>query len=77
MTKHLMKTIDLIGLLQATSCELVEQIQLLPGGITAVMNELKAILNLDSKTVAGKPLAKVIAEGRNNDREVLLKKING
>jgi dihydroxy-acid dehydratase len=41
------------------------------GGISAVMKELKGLLNLDSKTVAGKPLAEVIAEGRNNDKEVI------
>jgi dihydroxy-acid dehydratase len=41
------------------------------GGIPAVIKELKGLLNLDAKTVAGKPLAEVIAEGRNNDKEVI------
>lgn len=41
------------------------------GGIPAVMKELKALLNLKAKTVSGKTLAEVIAESRNNDKEVI------
>jgi len=41
------------------------------GGISAVMKELKGILNLKVKTVSGKPLAEVIAEGKNNDEEII------
>jgi dihydroxy-acid dehydratase len=41
------------------------------GGISAVMKELKGLLNLKAKTVSGKPVAEVIAEGRNNDKEVI------
>ncbi len=41
------------------------------GGIAAVMKELKGLLNLDSKTVSGKPVAEVIAASRNNDKEVI------
>ena len=41
------------------------------GGIAAVMKELKELLNLDSKTVSGKSVAEVIANSRNNDKEVI------
>jgi dihydroxy-acid dehydratase len=41
------------------------------GGISAVMKELKGLLNLKAKTVSGKPLAEVIAESRNNNKEVI------
>jgi dihydroxy-acid dehydratase len=41
------------------------------GGITAVMKELKGLLNLKVKTVSGKALGEVIADSRNNDEEVI------
>ncbi len=41
------------------------------GGISAVMKELKELLNLDLKTASGKSVAEVIAESRNNDKEVI------
>jgi dihydroxy-acid dehydratase len=41
------------------------------GGISAVMKELKTLLNLKVKTVSGKALAEVIATARNNDEEVI------
>ena len=41
------------------------------GGIPAVMNELKELLNLKAKTVSGKSLAGVIADSRNHDKEVI------
>jgi dihydroxy-acid dehydratase len=41
------------------------------GGIAAVMKELKELLNLKTKTVSGKPLAEVIAESRNRNKEVI------
>ena len=41
------------------------------GGIAAVMKELKELLNLKAKTVSGRPLAEVIAESQNNDKEVI------
>jgi dihydroxy-acid dehydratase len=41
------------------------------GGISAVMKELKELLNLKAKTASGKSAAEVIAESRNNDKEVI------
>ncbi|MBA7612060.1 Dihydroxy-acid dehydratase [subsurface metagenome] len=41
------------------------------GGISAVMNELKKLLNLKVKTVSGKALAEVIADSQNNDKDVI------
>jgi dihydroxy-acid dehydratase len=41
------------------------------GGISAVMEELKGLLNLESKTVSGKSVAEVIADCRVMDREVI------
>ena len=41
------------------------------GGIPAVMKELKTLLNLKVKTVSGKALAEVIADSKNNDKEVI------
>jgi len=41
------------------------------GGITAVMKELKGLLNLNSKTVSGKSIGEVIAEGKVIDSEVI------
>jgi dihydroxy-acid dehydratase len=41
------------------------------GGIPAVMKELESLLHTKVKTVTGKPLAGVIAESRNNDKEVI------
>ena len=41
------------------------------GGISAVMKELKALLNLDAKTVSGKTVGEVIAESRVMDRQVI------
>ncbi len=41
------------------------------GGIAAVMKELKELLNLKAKTVSGRPLAEVIAESQNRDKEVI------
>ena len=41
------------------------------GGITAVMKELTGLLNLDNKTVSGKPIGEVIAEGKVVDRAVI------
>ncbi len=41
------------------------------GGIPAVMKELKALLNLKARTASGRPLAKVIADSKNNDEEVI------
>jgi len=41
------------------------------GGVSAVMKELQGLLNLDSMTVSGKPLAEVIADSRVLDREVI------
>jgi len=41
------------------------------GGIPAVMKELKTLLNLKVKTVAGKALADVIADSKNNDKAVI------
>jgi dihydroxy-acid dehydratase len=41
------------------------------GGIAAVMKELQELLKLDSKTVSGKLVAEIIAEGQVTDREVI------
>ncbi len=41
------------------------------GGVGAVMKELKGLLKLDSKTVSGKTVAKIIAESRNRDKDVI------
>jgi dihydroxy-acid dehydratase len=41
------------------------------GGIPAVMKELEKLLHAKAKTVSGKSLAGVIAESRNNDKEVI------
>jgi dihydroxy-acid dehydratase len=41
------------------------------GGIPAVMNELKGLLNLDAKTVSGKPIGKVIAGAQVKDNNVI------
>lgn len=41
------------------------------GGIVAVMKELEGLLNLEIRTVSGKPLGKVIAEGKVVDTEVI------
>jgi dihydroxy-acid dehydratase len=41
------------------------------GGITAVMKELKELLNLKAKTVSGKSVAEVIADSQNRDKEVI------
>ena len=41
------------------------------GGIMAVMKELQGLLNLESKTVSGKPVAEVIADRRVVDKEVI------
>ena len=41
------------------------------GGIPAVMNELKDLLNLKSRTVLGKTLGEQIAEARVLDRNVI------
>ncbi len=41
------------------------------GGIAAVMKELKELLNLKAKTVSGRPLAGVIADSQNRDKEVI------
>ena len=41
------------------------------GGISAVMKELKDLLNLDSKTVSGKSVAGVIAGSRVIDKEII------
>lgn len=41
------------------------------GGISAVMKELKDLLNLDAKTVSAKTVGDVIAESRVIDREVI------
>jgi len=41
------------------------------GGITAVMKELKGLLNLDSRTVSAKPVAEIIANGQVVDRDVI------
>ncbi|MGD9394656.1 MAG: dihydroxy-acid dehydratase, partial [Dehalococcoidia bacterium] len=41
------------------------------GGIPAVMKELEKLLHTKAKTVTGKTVAGVIAESRNNDKEVI------
>ncbi|MFC1847217.1 dihydroxy-acid dehydratase [Chloroflexota bacterium] len=41
------------------------------GGISAVMKEVKGLLNLDSKTASGKSVAEVIADSRFVDRNVI------
>jgi dihydroxy-acid dehydratase len=41
------------------------------GGISAVMKELKGLLNLKAKTVSGKSVAEVIADSQNRDKEVI------
>ena len=41
------------------------------GGIAAVMEELKELLNLEAKTVSGKSVAEVIADSQVRDREVI------
>ncbi len=41
------------------------------GGIPAVMKELKELLNLDAKTISGKPVAEVIADSQVKDKEVI------
>jgi dihydroxy-acid dehydratase len=41
------------------------------GGIPAVMKELESLLHTKAKTVSGKSVAGVIAESRNNDKEVI------
>jgi len=41
------------------------------GGISAVMKELKELLNLKAKTVSGKSVAGVIAESQNRNEEVI------
>ncbi|MFC2036299.1 dihydroxy-acid dehydratase [Chloroflexota bacterium] len=46
------------------------------GGITAVMKELQGLLKLTSKTVSGKSIAEVIAEGQVMDREVIRSSAN-
>jgi dihydroxy-acid dehydratase len=41
------------------------------GGIPAVMKELEGLLHTKAKTVSGKSVAGVIAESRNNNKEVI------
>lgn len=41
------------------------------GGISAVMKELKGLLNLKSMTVSGKPVGEVIADSQVKDKEVI------
>jgi len=41
------------------------------GGIPAVMQELKTLLNLKVKTVTGKALGEAIANSKNNNKEVI------
>jgi len=41
------------------------------GGIPAVMKQLQGLLNLEAKTVSGKSVAQVIADGRVLDEEVI------
>jgi dihydroxy-acid dehydratase len=41
------------------------------GGVGAVMKELKELLKPDLKTVSGKTVAKIIAESRNRDKDVI------
>jgi len=41
------------------------------GGISAVMKELQGLLNLDAKTVSGKPVAETISNSRVMDEELI------
>ena len=41
------------------------------GGVGAVMKELKGLLKAGAKTVSGKTVAKIIAESRNMDKDVI------
>ena len=41
------------------------------GGIPAVMQEIRTLLNLKAKTVSGKALGEAIANSKNNDTEVI------
>jgi len=41
------------------------------GGISAVMKELKGLLNLEAKTVSGKSVAEIITDSQFVDREVI------
>jgi len=41
------------------------------GGISAVMKEIKGALNLEARTVSGKSVAEIVAEGQVKDREVI------
>jgi dihydroxy-acid dehydratase len=41
------------------------------GGIPAVMKELEKLLHTKAKTVSGKSVAGIIAESRNNDKDVI------
>jgi len=41
------------------------------GGISAVMKELKAVLNLEARTVSGKSVAEIIAGSRSGDGRVI------
>jgi dihydroxy-acid dehydratase len=41
------------------------------GGITAVMQEIRTLLNLKVKTVSGKTLGEAIANSKNNDKEII------
>ncbi len=41
------------------------------GGISAVMKEVKGVLNLDSRTVSGKSVAEIVAEARVRDKDVI------
>ncbi len=41
------------------------------GGISAVMKEIKGALNLEVRTVSGKSVAEIVAEGQVKDREVI------
>ncbi len=41
------------------------------GGIPAVMKQLQGLLNLESRTVSGKSIAKIIASSRVTDKEVI------
>lgn len=41
------------------------------GGVSAVMKELKGLLNLEAKTVAGKSVAEIIADCQVADKEVI------
>ena len=41
------------------------------GGISAVMKEIKGALNLEARTVSGKSVAEIVAEGQVKDRKVI------